>query len=274
MPRLHIPIRCANLIDAPETAVRRALRRTDVWSRAATAVGGRLESSGSAPTLQSGQLIRFHPGRHLRSVLLRVAATELPSLESAFARGGRPLHVGLTVAPTAAGCLTTVEFRVDGPLPLVNSVFRPALIRYGEMFLGIAQLAAGEPVRVVAGAVIADGHVLLARRRPTSAGPGQWELPGGKVEPGETDEEALVRELFEELTLHTRVSGRIGPAVEFAPGQQLFCYRAELTHDQDIGLVDHQEYRWVAAGELGSMDLLTADRELIGPLREALRVRP
>ena len=65
-------------------------------------------------------------------------------------------------------------------------------------------------VRVVGAAWIRDGRVLAARRGPGRARAGWWELPGGKVDPGETDEEALVRELREELGVDVVVGDRLG----------------------------------------------------------------
>ncbi len=140
------------------------------------------------------------------------------------------------------------------------------------MLLGIAALAACEPVRVVAGAVVAAGRVLLARRKATADGPGRWELPGGKVEPGETDEQALIRELLEELAIHARVFRQIGQMVTVEPGIELVCYRAEMVSNGPIELVDHDSYAWVGPDELHSVDLLESDRELVESLRTMLQI--
>ncbi len=252
--------------------MRRVLRRSDVWVRAARAVGGRLEVAGDPGTLPIGGLVRFQPAGGWRRVLLRVdESAGLPVLESAL--GGRVARVSVrvTVTPTAAGTLATVEFHVATAVPLVNSVLRPLLVRYGEMLLGIATLAARETVRVVAGAIVRTGKVLLARRSSTRTDPGRWELPGGKVEPGETDQQALRRELAEELSLPTRVFAQIGPAVEVEPGVELLCYRAEPTSDEPVRLIDHDAYRWVGPDELHAMDLLESDKRLVDSLQVVLR---
>jgi 8-oxo-dGTP diphosphatase len=178
------------------------------------------------------------------------------------------------VTATAAGTLATVEFHVAAAVPLVNSVLRPVLVRYGEMLLGIGTLAARETVRVVAGAIVQNGAVLLARRSPTRTEPGRWELPGGKVEPGETDQQALRRELAEELSLATRVFEQISPAVEVEPGVDLLCYRAELTSDEPVRLIDHDAYRWVRPDELDAMDLLESDKRFVASLQVVLRNLP
>ena len=59
---------------------------------------------------------------------------------------------------------------------------------------------------VVAAAIVRDGRVLAARRTQPANVAGRWELPGGKVDPGETPEQALVRELREELGIETATS--------------------------------------------------------------------
>ena len=60
-------------------------------------------------------------------------------------------------------------------------------------------------IQVVCGVALKDDKVFLARRRPEKSYGGFWELPGGKVEPGETHESALARELSEELGIDVRV---------------------------------------------------------------------
>lgn len=268
--RLQIPIRCAALIDAPVGSVRRALGRSEVWARTARAVGGRLEVAGDPVTMTAGGLVRFSSGRG-PSVLLRIREEAgLPVLVSAMFRRRPAVEVRVVTAGTGAGTLTTVDMSLSTPVPLLSTMFRPVLIRYGEMLLGITTLVAREPVRVVAGAVVSQGKVLLARRLSPS---GQWELPGGKVEPGESDRQALQRELLEELALHTTVSERIGPVIEVEPGVELLCYRARMTADEDVILTDHDEYRWVGPDELDAIDLLESDRQLVAPLRKTLQSR-
>lgn len=281
--RPQIPIRCAALIDAPVGSVRRALGRSQVWSRTARAVGGRLEVAGDPVELTPGSLVRFRPGRGT-TVLLRAGDDSgLPVLRSALP-GRLTVEIRALTSQTGAGTLATVEFDLGSKVPLLTDLFRPMLIGYGEMLLGITTLVAREPVRVVAGAVIAEGKVLLARRRSTPApspsgqsssgqpSSGQWELPGGKVEPGESDRQALQRELLEELAVHTTVVGRIGPVIEVEPGVVLVCYQAEMAADEPILLSDHDEYRWVGPDALDAFDLLAADRQLVDLLIRTLQM--
>lgn len=279
----RVPLRCVTSIDAPAEAARRALRAPQVWTRAATATGGLFEVSSQTPELQAEQLVRFRPRAFGRPFLLRVEHdTELPVLGPVEGSLRTWIRLFPSVIPTAAGCSASVRIDWLGPTRILDPTLRPALVRYGDMLLGIATLAAREPVRVVAGAVVDGGRVLVARRRAsidsasdaiTSGDAGRWELPGGKVQPAESDQEALERELLEELGLRSAVRERIGPTVTVRPGMQLFCYRVDRVGLDDLVLTDHDEVRWVDGDELAALDLLDADRALLQPLRGVLEQR-
>jgi 8-oxo-dGTP diphosphatase len=126
-------------------------------------------------------------------------------------------------------------------------------------------------MQVVVGAVLTDGagRILAARR----ASPPGWELPGGKVEPGETEPAALVRELREELGVTVQVGGRVGPDVPIGTGLVLRAWTAALTAGEPTPL-EHAELRWLAPAELGSVDWLPADRPIAAALAGAAGDRP
>ncbi|MCD8240873.1 MAG: (deoxy)nucleoside triphosphate pyrophosphohydrolase [Lachnospiraceae bacterium] len=94
-----------------------------------------------------------------------------------------------------------------------------------------------------------------------------WEFPSGKVEPGETPEEALVREIREELDTDIAVGERIARIEYDYPAFHLSmdCFWAEVLSG-DLVLREHEATRWLTKEELYSVDWLPADLELIGKL--------
>lgn len=123
---------------------------------------------------------------------------------------------------------------------------------------------------VVAAAIIAgDPPLLLAaqRARPPSLA-GLWELPGGKVEPGESDRDALVRECREELGVPVTIGGRAGPDVPTVDGAAVLrAYWTRILRGTPQPR-DHVQLRWLAAEELNDVLWLPAD----GPIIAAIRI--
>ena len=111
---------------------------------------------------------------------------------------------------------------------------------------------------VVGAAVIHRGRVLAARRSAPADVAGGWEFPGGKVDPGETDEDALVRECREELGIEIGVRQLLGAEV-LRPGVELRVYCAELLFGDPEALQDHDDVRWLYRHELDSVAWLPAD---------------
>src|ERR1700757_2928412 len=123
---------------------------------------------------------------------------------------------------------------------------------------------------VVAAALYdAQGRILIAQRPPGKHMAGRWEFPGGKVAPGESEEQALIRELREELGVEVSVSRHL----------------MRLTHsydDRDVELsmwivegfsgepqsLDGQRLKWVQPARLGYEDILEADRPFVEAVRD------
>ena len=107
---------------------------------------------------------------------------------------------------------------------------------------------------VAAGILFRDGKVLLAQRASGTYA-GKWEFPGGKLEPGETPEEALRRELREELGIEVRV-GRKAYSGDLLV--TLLAFECTLLSGEPRALV-HRALAWVAPDDLLSYDLLAPD---------------
>ncbi|BCJ25980.1 hypothetical protein Asera_00880 [Actinocatenispora sera] len=121
------------------------------------------------------------------------------------------------------------------------------------------------PQIVVGAAIIRHGRVLAAQRATPPAAAGRWEFPGGKVDPGETEPDALVRECVEELGVRIVVGDRLGADVTMVNGAVLRLYLAELLAGEPRAL-EHLEVRWLAADELDSVPWLPADAPLAAAL--------
>ncbi len=122
---------------------------------------------------------------------------------------------------------------------------------------------------VVAGALVCDGALLVAQRARPPELAGLWELPGGKVAPGESDADALVRELREELGVDVQVGERLGGDIALSETTLLRAYLVTRTSGT-VQPNDHHALRWVTVDELADVAWVPADRAWLPDLAAAL----
>ena len=126
-------------------------------------------------------------------------------------------------------------------------------------------------IQVTAAVMVNDEMLLIAKRKPTGRLPNLWELPGGKVEPGETPEECLQREIKEEFDINVSVGEYLGSnthTYDFGT-IELMAYRTHW-EDGDLILKDHEEIRWVFAHELDQFDFAPADTAFVEKLNNGV----
>jgi 8-oxo-dGTP diphosphatase len=128
---------------------------------------------------------------------------------------------------------------------------------------------------IVGAAIIEDGRVLACARSAPPEVAGGWEFPGGKVDAGETEVDALVRECEEELGVHIAVGARVGDDVLLGHGRAVLkVYLARLLGDAAPHPHEHEELRWLGADELDSVAWLPADAPIAAALRPILTACP
>lgn len=116
-----------------------------------------------------------------------------------------------------------------------------------------------------------SGAIMLARRGPQESGAGEWEFPGGKVEPGETQREALVREIQEELSykLNGELLSLLGEHVHQYPHRkiQIFLWRTDIEVKPEFTLVDHDQVGWFSLIDIKELNLTAGDKYFISLLK-------
>ena len=126
----------------------------------------------------------------------------------------------------------------------------------------------------VAAAIIQKGNQVFATQRGYGDFKDGWEFPGGKIEPGETPEEALVREIKEELDTEISIRKLIY-VVEYDYSQfhlTMYCYLCEVLSGRLV-LKEHEAAKWLAKETLHTVDWLPADYGLVEKLREMLSLQ-
>lgn len=127
-------------------------------------------------------------------------------------------------------------------------------------------------IEVVA-AIIQKGNAILATQRGYGDLKDGWEFPGGKIEPGEAHDEALIREIKEELQANINVGERL-ITVNYNVYEKfdltMYCYLCTLTEDSHVTLLEHEAAKWLTKETLYSVDWLPADIEAVDALYKHL----
>lgn len=131
----------------------------------------------------------------------------------------------------------------------------------------------GPVIKVVALAMrhLPTGQFMLARRAPNSSGAGQWEFPGGKIEPNETNEQALIREIQEELSFDlTGLSFKLVAENTHDYGNrkiQIILYFVEVAEKPQFVLLDHDQLDWYDLENTVNVNLSSGDKYFIPLLK-------
>ena len=120
-------------------------------------------------------------------------------------------------------------------------------------------------VQVVAGIIERQGRLLICRRKPEQSHPLKWEFPGGKVEPGETPDQALARELEEELGILGAAGQEIMRYQHTYPGRDtivLIFFRVSEFSGEPRNVIFH-DMRWEPRAKLAEFDFVEGDAQFI-----------
>lgn len=142
---------------------------------------------------------------------------------------------------------------------LYGAAVMPRRSRRGSRPGSLAYTTSGM-IRVTAAILERDGQIFLARRGAGRRLAGYWEFPGGKIEAGETPQQCLRRELFEELGILARVGGHFQTVIHRYPEGvvQLEAYRVEYFAGEFV-LRDHDAVSWLSPDRLSEKQLAPAD---------------
>ena len=207
--------------------------------------------------------------------------------DGAWLEDERPYHVVHRIGscPDVHGVFRTVmdwcfahdsDIRIDTHRD--NRIMQHNILKYGFRYCGIIYLQSGDErlayqlrkIEVVA-AIIRRGERIFATQRGYGEWKDWWEFPGGKMEPGETPQEALTREIREELDAEIRI-GKLLHTVEWDYPKfhlTMHCYMCTLAQEA-LHLNEHESARWLDAASLGDVRWLPADEGLLPLLQQEL----
>ncbi len=119
-------------------------------------------------------------------------------------------------------------------------------------------------IRVAAGVIAHQGKILIGKRLEEHGIDQHWEFPGGKIEPGETPEACVIRELQEEFEIQTEVIGFVGESSYAYPHAQIELQAYDVRYLKGSFILhDHEEIRWVTIPELKEYPFAPADLPIL-----------
>jgi 8-oxo-dGTP diphosphatase len=123
-------------------------------------------------------------------------------------------------------------------------------------------------VKVTGAILVNKGQILIAKRKAGSRLAGKWEFPGGKIEPDESPEDCLIRELIEELSINIQVGPFLGDSIYHYDrlSIQLLIYRAYWVSGE-IQIRVHDRIEWVPIPKLDHYDFAPADIPIVEKLK-------
>lgn len=127
-------------------------------------------------------------------------------------------------------------------------------------------------IRVACAIIFHENKILATQRGPQMRMPFKWEFPGGKVEPGETPEECIAREIFEELDIKIEITGTLKSVIYEYPdiSIELIPFTAKMTAGS-ITIREHMRYEWLSLDELKLLDWTEADLKIVDELIQFMK---
>jgi 8-oxo-dGTP diphosphatase len=277
-------LRSTCLVDAAPATVAAVLRHPSLAEECLVDMGVRARIADPVrPLLGPGDEIDFRgslAGVPLR-VRTRVVRADSEVVSSVIVAGpARHLRHETTVADLGGRSLITDSLEWTTPFGALGRLVDVVLLRrlvlrvLARRRVAVRKLAESWTARpvVVGTAIVHKGRMLAQQRNYPASDAGRWELPGGRVEHGESECDAVVRECKEELDVDVRPTGRVGTDVPLPNGMVLRLHAAELMDPGSTPrAVEHHDVRWVEASDLAALDWLDADRVLVHSLRALLR---
>ncbi|WNV82383.1 NUDIX domain-containing protein [Umezawaea sp. Da 62-37] len=269
-------LRATTLVEAPVRTVAGALLDTRLLAASVRGLGVRL--SGGSGVLHVGAELQGFVGP-VRGRLL-VTRADATGVAASLVDGPLPsFELSTDLVETGGGTLVVdcVEWNSPGgPFGRLADIVvgRGLALKILEARAGAVSrraLQMAEAAVVVGAAITRDGLLLVQQRAFPVEAEGKWELPGGRVDPGETEAVALARECVEELGVEVGVGEQIGPDVPLRASLLLRVFSAELAPGSgEPEAREHRAVRWIPVSELDGLDWLPADRVLVPGLKELL----